>query len=93
MLSLFRSIRCYWAFSFWILLVTAPGFGVHGMENKVHMDAAVPIKVRGRVLDTQGKPVAYATVVMEPGQWTGLSNENGLYEIMIPAGDYVVYCS
>ena len=93
MLSLFRSIRCYRALSFWILLVTAPGFGAHGMENKVHRDAAVPIKIKGRVLDTQGNPVAYATVVMEPGQWTGLSNENGLYEIMIPAGDYVVYCS
>jgi hypothetical protein len=30
---------------------------------------------------------------MEPGQWTGLSNENGQYEITAPAGNYVIYCS
>ena len=75
------------------MLFTLHGFVVDAREHKSHTDAAVPIKVKGRVLDSQGKPVAYATVVMEPGQWTGLSNENGYYEIMIPAGDYVIYCS
>ncbi len=93
MVRMLQYICCYRLLFFWTLLFTVSGFGVFAVENHVYKDPTILIKVRGRVLDTEGRLVAYATIVMEPGQRTGLSNENGQYEIMIPAGDYVIYCS
>ncbi len=48
------------------------------------------VRVRGWVKDDQGRGVAYATLVFEPGQITGLSNENGRYEVFLRPGAYTV---
>jgi len=88
-----KILRCYLAITLWMVQILSMACLLPALAGNINKDAASSVKVRGRVLDTEGRPVAYATVVMEPGQWTGLSNENGQYEITIPPGDYVIYCS
>ncbi|MFZ9679966.1 MAG: DUF5686 family protein [Bacteroidia bacterium] len=48
------------------------------------------VRVKGLVKDTQGREVAYATLVFEPGQISGLSNESGRFEVVLPPGSYTV---
>ncbi|MFM9142489.1 MAG: carboxypeptidase-like regulatory domain-containing protein, partial [Bacteroidota bacterium] len=48
------------------------------------------VRVKGRVKDLQGRDVAYATLVFEPGQITGLSNENGRFEVFLSPGSFTV---
>ena len=67
-----------WSLFFWLFL---------------RVTAAQPpgtVRVQGWVKDDQGRGVAYATLVFEPGQITGLSNENGRYEVFLPPGAYTI---
>lgn len=63
-----------------ILSATAAAKGDNGM-------------VSGKVLTIDGEPVDYATVFLKGTTFSSITNENGLYHISAPAGDYTVVFS
>lgn len=46
--------------------------------------------VSGRVLDTRGRIIDFATVVLKGTKRSGTTNSQGLYHINAPAGNYTV---
>ncbi|MDE5725660.1 MAG: TonB-dependent receptor plug domain-containing protein, partial [Duncaniella sp.] len=49
--------------------------------------------VSGKVLATDGTPVDYATVHLSGTTYSGHTNENGIYHIKAPAGEYSIVFS
>ena len=71
-------------------LWTVAGVGASWAEatSSTGFGDAARYKIRGQVRDSQGQGVAYATILIEPGQVTAMTNEGGWYETFLPVGDY-----
>lgn len=52
--------------------------------------AAQNVAFRGRVTDDKGQGLPYASLALSPGSHSTITNENGRFEIYLPAGTYLL---
>lgn len=52
--------------------------------------AASGQSVSGRITDEGGQALAYAALLVTPGNHSSITNEQGRYELRLPAGDYEI---
>ena len=45
-------------------------------------------QVEGRVLNSAGEPLAFASILVTPGNYSTITNEVGRYELQLPPGEY-----
>ncbi len=49
--------------------------------------------ISGKVLSSDGEPIDYANVYLKGTYFTGTTNDDGIYHINAPAGNYTVVFS
>lgn len=46
--------------------------------------------VRGTIKSAEGEPLPYAALLITPGNYSGITNEQGRFEMKLPAGSYLL---
>lgn len=49
--------------------------------------------ISGKVLSTEGETIDYANVYLKGTNYYGITNDQGIYHIQAPAGNYIIVFS